>query len=67
MSAASVLGHEIDSVMFDSEDWTIICSCLWECCEPEEETAWEMFNDHVFDHANTVLRRQREAAKVVTL
>jgi hypothetical protein len=54
--------------MFDGETWQIICSCSWECwAAKDDEEAWEMFNDHVFDDVNTVLRRQRENAKAVRL
>lgn len=67
-TAACVLGHEPEAVIFDGEFWKIICPCSWECWDQEdEEGAWEAYNDHVFDAVNTILREQREATKVVTL
>ena len=66
-NAANVLGHTPDAVIFDGEEWQIICSCSWETRDEDDEDVWEDFNDHVFDDVNTILRRQRDKAKVVTL
>lgn len=63
--AAPVLGHETVSVVFNGETWQIVCACMWECWDvQDEEEAWEAFNDHVFDDVKTAVARLRDKATV---
>lgn len=67
-SAANVLGHEPESVVFDGETWRIVCACSWECWNvEEEEVAWDAFIDHVLDDVHAALRKMQGRMKVERL
>jgi hypothetical protein len=66
--SVSVLGHDIESFLFDGEEHKLVCSCGWETWRrPDEWHAREDFNDHIFDDVNTRLARLHDARKVERL
>jgi hypothetical protein len=64
----SVLGHDIESLLGDGEEWQLICSCGWETWRRAHEwQARDDFDDHVADDLSTRLRRLHDARKAGTL